>query len=104
MIGTADKQKSCDAAECTREDHRSDNDLFNVDSDVLGGVFALADNGYFIAVLAVSEINIHEYGDCNNNQNVAKISLAADSRKPAGLCRVVDNADMARTLGHRPLI
>ena len=104
MIGTADEQETCDSAECTGKNHRSDNNLFNVDSDVFGGVFALADNGNFIAVLAVSEINIHKHGDGHNNQDVAKVSLAADCRKPAGLGRVVDNADVTGSLGNRPFI
>ena len=49
----AHQQKTRDAAQGARQRHRAHNDLFHVDADIPRGVFTAADNGNFIAVLAV---------------------------------------------------
>ena len=77
MVGAADEQKSGDAAERAGEEHRAHDNLLDVDAYVARGVFALADDGELIAVLAVFEIDVHENGQRRNDKYVEQVVLTA---------------------------
>ena len=104
MVGAADEQKSGDAAERAGEEHRAHDNLLDVDAYVARGVFALADDGELIAVLAVFEIDVHENGKRRNDKYVEQVVLTTEARKPAVVAYAVDDSDVTRALGVRPLV
>ena len=102
MVGAADEQQSAKTAYRAGENHCADDDLVNLDADVARGAFTLADNGDLIAVLGVIQIEIHQNRDERDNEDIQKIFIASDLRKPADLGGLVDDADLAGALGILP--
>ena len=94
MVGAADEQQSAKTAYRAGEDHGADDDLVHLDTDVARGAFTLADNGDLIAVLGVIQIEIHQNRDERDNEDIQKIFIASDLRKPADLGGLVDDADL----------
>ena len=51
VVGACNKQKARNTAKCTRNNHGSDDYIFNIDTDITRGILAFTDNGNFISVL-----------------------------------------------------
>ena len=85
LIAPADNQKARQAAQCTREDHGADNHLADVNARVARGVFALADDGNFIALFGIAQIAIHDDCQRDDDDQIDGITLTHDLREPAGL-------------------
>ena len=102
MVGACREQKSHQTADRAGEHHRADDHALDLDAGVARGALAFADDGDFIAVLAVVEVDVHENGHDRNDQNGQQILLAADDGEPACFTVLVDDADLARALRHFP--
>ena len=81
-----DEKQAGYSADGARDYHCADYHLFDVDADVARGVFAFADNGDLIAVLAVFEVDINKYRYNGDDDDVQHILLAEQRREPP-LCQ-----------------
>ena len=102
MVGAADEQQSAKTAYRAGENHCADDDLVYLDADIAGGSLAFTDNGDLIAMLGVVQIEIHQNRDERDNEDIQKVFIASDLRKPADLGGLVDDADLAGALGIFP--
>ena len=81
--GAADQQQTGQAADSAGKSHGADDDLFDIDADVMGGIFAFAHNGDLIAVLAVPQIDVHGDADDGDDKDIEQILDAENFREPA---------------------
>ena len=102
VVGSADKQKACNTANRTGEDHSTDNNLFNVDTNVTCGVLAFTYNGYLVALLAVLEVNVHNKAKEKYDDNVKEILITANGGEPTDEAALIDDTDGTGSLGHFP--
>ena len=65
-VETAYNKEARKSAKSARNDHRSYNDLGNVDTDVACGVLALAYDRYLVSLLTVIKVKIHYHGKEGN--------------------------------------
>ena len=80
MRRAAHNQKPRNAANGTGENHRADNDAFDVDTDIFCGVLALAHHRDFIPVLAVLQIYIQDPRQYCHHNDVQQILHAKQVR------------------------
>ena len=86
------QQEAGEAGKAAGERGGTDNDLSDIDADVAGGILALTHDGDLIAVFAVLKIDVHEYGQEGNNDDVQRIFLAEERGQPAAVALAVHNA------------
>ena len=96
MLVSGDDDEAAKSADCAREDKSTNSYLLYVDSGVFRGLFTLSDNGNLVAVLGVLEVDVHQYcEDCDYN-NVEREVVSEQLREPAYLRTHVDGAERRR--------
>ena len=102
MVGACRQKKSHQTADRAGEHHGADDNALYFDACIACRALAFADDGDFIAVLAVVEVDVHENGHDRNDQNGQQVLLAADDGEPACFTVLVDDTDLASALRHFP--
>ena len=102
MISAGNEQETDYATDSAREEHRADDDLFDLYADIARRALTFAYNGKLIAVLGVIEVNVNGNRQHKDYYDVKHIFIAADLRKPADLGALVYNTDLTCALGNFP--
>ena len=87
-------QQTHEAAYRAGEHHGADDDPLHLDACIAGSSLAFTHHGNLVAVLAVIEVDVHEYGEHRHHKDHQQVFLAADHRQPASLRALVDDADL----------
>ena len=99
----AGQQIARQTADAAGNGHGADDDPLDVDTGVVGGVFAFAYHGDLIALLGVVHVQVHQHHQHHHDDDGQQVAVAADGGQPAGLGLVVDQAHVIGTLGGLPV-
>ena len=62
MVCAANEQKTCNAAKCARYNKRSYYNLFNINTNIIGGVLTFANYRDFISLFGIFKVDIYGNG------------------------------------------
>ena len=108
MRASGNQQETGKTADSARQGDGSENNLFYVDAGVARRVFTFTDDRYFVPMLGVFQINVHEDHQCQHNDQIeAVVEFPEETRKeggadPAGFGFLVNNTDGAGSLFRFP--